>query len=60
MEIWDGKYPVFLIGGDGNTPSLLLTMPKVGELPCFTLLGLGPLKDALKKAGEKVEVKVEK
>lgn len=34
LEIWDGRYPLFLVGGDrGNVPNLLLTLPNVEQLP---------------------------
>jgi hypothetical protein len=38
MEVWDGRYPVFfVVGGEGagqmNMPNLLVTMPKLSDLP---------------------------
>lgn len=38
MEVWDGRYPVFfVVGGEGassmNMPNLLVTMPKMGDVP---------------------------
>jgi hypothetical protein len=38
LEIWDGRYPVFFVvggdaGGNVSVPNLLMTMPKLNELP---------------------------
>jgi hypothetical protein len=38
LEVWDGRYPVFfVVGGDSagnvNVPNLLMTAPKLNELP---------------------------
>lgn len=38
MEVWDGRYPVFfVVGGEGasqmSVPNLLVTMPKLSDLP---------------------------
>jgi regulator of protease activity HflC (stomatin/prohibitin superfamily) len=52
LEIWDGHYPVFLVSGDGgNAPNLLLTMPKMTDLPKPGPNANKAKHDAEKKAG---------
>jgi len=32
LDVWDGRYPVFLMSGDGG-PNMLLTIPRIDDLP---------------------------